>query len=64
MDRRQQLIKRECSKPGMRGRVNAKCIECIYDDVGGNGSWRQQVEACTSESCPLYAIRPKSVDSE
>jgi len=60
MDRREELISREANKPGMRGKVNAKCIECIYDDIGGNGTWRNQVENCASDSCPLYSIRPKS----
>lgn len=60
MDNKQKLIHREKAKPGFKGRVNAKCIECIYDDIGGNGAWRQQVEACTSTGCPLYEIRPKS----
>lgn len=59
-DRKQQLIKREASKPGFRGKVNAKCIECIYDDIGGQGTWRKQVEDCTSKMCPLYSVRPTS----
>jgi len=65
-DRQQELIARESSKPGMRGKVNAKCIECIYDGNGGGGSWRQQVKACTSPKCPLYPIRPmpKEGDNE
>ena len=33
---------------------------CIYDPYGGNGNWRQQVEACTARGCPLYAVRPTS----
>lgn len=60
MDRREELISREAAKPGMRGKINAKCIECIYDDIGGNGTWRAQVENCTNIKCPLYDIRPKS----
>lgn len=34
------------------------CKQCIYDPIGGNGTWRQQVEACTSTGCPLFAYRP------
>jgi len=60
MDRRLELIAKQSSKPGMRGRVNAKCIECIYDERGGGGSWRLQAENCTSFECPLYEIRPVS----
>ena len=37
-----------------------KCKECIYDPGGGNGKWKEQVEACTSYKCPLYELRPKS----
>ena len=44
----------------MRKAINEKCKECIYDPMPGNGTWRQQVEACTSKSCPLYEFRPKS----
>lgn len=55
-----RVIAREASKPGMRGKVNAKCCECIYDDLGGNGTWRQQTEACVATDCPLWVIRPTS----
>ena len=40
--------------------VNAKCKECIYDPVGGKGTWRQQVSACTARRCPLWPLRPQS----
>ena len=43
-----------------RAAINAKCKECIYDPIGGVGNWRQQVEACTSRTCPLYSVRPTS----
>ena len=46
-------------KPGLRASINAKCKDCIYDNLG-EGNWRQQVSACTSEDCPLYAVRPIS----
>jgi len=59
-DRREQVIKHQLSKGGWRGRINAKCVECIYDDHPGNGTWRQQVEGCTSTNCPLYDVRPVS----
>jgi len=41
-------------------RVAEKCRECIYDQFGGMGTWRQQIEACASVSCPLHPIRPVS----
>lgn len=56
-----ELIEREKSKPGLRGRINAMCINCIYDDAGGaGGNWKQQIEACTAPSCPLFDVRPVS----
>lgn len=49
----------------LRQAINQKCRECIYDDSpGSGGTWRQQVEACTSQSCPLYAVRPRPVPSD
>jgi hypothetical protein len=43
----------------MRQAINAKCKECIYDPAGlGNGTWRQQVKACTATACALYELRP------
>ena len=36
--------------------INKMCKECIYDS--GNGSWRKQVEKCSSYKCPLYIYRP------
>lgn len=44
----------------LRSAINSKCRECIYCPLTGNGSWRLQVENCTSISCPLYTVRPKS----
>ncbi len=54
------LIEKESNKSGLRGSINAKCIECIYDPISGNGSWRQQTQSCSSPECPLYSVRPKS----
>jgi len=41
-----------------------KCIEnyckiCTYDHTQP-GTWREQVEACTTTSCPLWEVRPVS----
>jgi len=44
----------------LRAAINAKCKECIYDPIAGKGTWRQQVEACTAPTCPLYSVRPTS----
>lgn len=60
-ERREYLIAREAGKAGLRGRINAKCIECIYDPYcQGCGTWRQQTEACTAPECPLHEVRPIS----
>ena len=44
----------------LRGAINAKCKDCIYDPLSGLGAWREQVEGCTSYNCPLYPYRPTS----
>ena len=44
-----------------RDAINAKCKECIYDPIGGSGTWRAQTEACTSRDCPLFPVRPVSI---
>jgi len=59
MDKRQTVIDRQMSKPGLRGRINAFCCACIYDPESGTGTWRRQVTICTSYKCPLYDVRPK-----
>lgn len=57
---KQQLIDRLMSKPGLRGKVNAFCVHCIYDPGSGGGNWRQQIEDCTARDCPLFDVRPLS----
>ncbi len=59
--RQEELIKRQSSKPGLRGRINAMCISCIFDEKSGNGKWMEQVQKCNSIECPLYDVRPKSI---
>lgn len=46
------------TKPSLRKAINAFCKGCLYDPNGGTGTWREQVSACTSRDCPLYAVRP------
>ena len=48
-------------KPSLRKAINGMCKACIYDPQNGNGTWRQQIDACTSFDCPLYVVRPKSL---
>lgn len=59
VDRQNELIQLWQEKPGFRGKINAKCIECLYDPTQP-GNWRKQVEKCTSLTCPLYSVRPTS----
>jgi len=47
-------------RPSLRAAINAMCKKCIYDPEGGNGTWREQVQACSSSNCPLHALRPIS----
>ena len=39
--------------------INAKCKECIYDDLV-DGTWRMQVEQCELTGCALHPYRPRS----
>lgn len=43
--------------------INEKCKDCIYDPAMP-GSWRAQVEACTSEhTCALWPYRPLTIET-
>ena len=55
--RKDALIAKHKAKPGLRGKVDAHCISCIYDPEGA-GNWRQQVTDCLVTSCPMYEVRP------
>ena len=50
----------DMKRPSMRKAINDMCKSCIYDPIGGKGTWRQQIEACTSKECPLWPLRPIS----
>ena len=39
--------------------INAKCKDCIYDDLA-DGTWRMQVQECQLTACALHPYRPKS----
>jgi len=56
-NQRRGLIKNWASKSGLRPKINAFCIECIYDPYA-EGTWRKQVSECTVPTCPLYSVRP------
>lgn len=56
------MAERMASLPGrvsLRAAINAKCRECLFDPFQP-GTWRAQVEACTSPRCPLYRVRPRA----
>lgn len=44
----------------LRSAIDAMCRACIYDPGSGNGTWREQVTACSSSSCPLHLVRPQT----
>ena len=56
---RTATIRRLVRKPGLRGKLDAKCCECIYDPTQV-GTWRKQVENCASSTCPLFEVRPSA----
>jgi len=51
-----EVIARQLAKPGLRGALNAKCIDCIYDPLD-KGTWIDQVDQCACSQCPLYNYR-------
>jgi hypothetical protein len=58
-DLKQKILTKFANKAGRAAAINGMCCSCIYDpDAIGAGSWRKQVEECTSHNCPLYKYRP------
>lgn len=47
----------------LRKSINAKCRDCIYDPLGG-GTWRAQVAQCSAIRCPLWPVRPASLEGK
>ena len=37
--------------------IDEKCKDCNYDSLD-KGTWKEQVESCTSTDCSLYTFRP------
>jgi hypothetical protein len=52
------------SRPSLRSAIDAMCRNCIYDPEWGNGTWREQVEACSSANCPLHVVRPVTLKAQ
>ena len=43
--------------PSLRGAINAKCKDCIWDEAEPGGP-SHQIETCTVSRCPLWEVRP------
>jgi hypothetical protein len=43
----------------LRPAINRKFSECVYDPETP-GTRAQQIAVCTSKSCPLFDVRPKT----
>jgi len=55
----ESIINRLVRKRGLMGKLDAKCVECIYDPYQ-LGTWRKEVANCTPPTCPLYSVRPRT----
>ena len=42
--------------------IENKCRDCTYD-ASAPGSWRQQTENCNVKSCPLWEVRPITMET-
>lgn len=52
------IVAKKKPRLSLRKGIDMKCKDCIYDPYSGTGTWREQVESCSSGNCPLYEIRP------
>ena len=41
----------------LRKSIDDMCKRCVYDPYD-KGTWKQQVKACASSTCPLFPVRP------
>ena len=57
------LVAKNKAKSGYKAKIVAKCIDCIVDPLA-RGTWRQQVENCASPDCPLYEVRPRTINAD
>jgi len=58
-----KFTKKEMNPPKFRKAINDMCKDCIWDPKAGQGTWRNQVELCTSTDCSLYPLRPLTEES-
>ena len=56
--------RKQAARPSLRTAIDAMCRSCIYDPGNGNGTWREQVQQCSSGNCPLHPVRPISVKAQ
>lgn len=42
--------------------IEDKCKDCTYDKEAP-GTWREQVEGCRVTKCPLWEVRPLTVNT-
>ena len=47
-------------RPSLRKAIDGQCRACIYDKYQA-GTWREQVQACSCPSCPLFPVRPATM---
>jgi hypothetical protein len=61
---REQATRRRIDRVSLRTAIDAMCRSCIYDPGGANGTWREQVQGCSSGNCPLHPVRPITVKAQ
>lgn len=47
----------------MRQAIDRHCRECIVD-ASKPRPWREQIEACPHDFCPLHGVRPTTQNAE
>jgi len=60
-----QIISKLLLKPGIRPRIDAHCVQCIYDEQA-TGSYKQQVWGCSVNQCVFHPVRlrPRGIPLE
>ena len=54
--------KLELKMASLKKCIENKCKDCTYDSCAP-GSWRYQVELCRVLSCPLWEVRPITMET-